>query len=71
MFQRMTSGSFSLCGLYCIGDYAEVVVIDPQDMNILFTLSSRIEPDWLAAFTIISQPSKQGMNVSKYITSFS
>ncbi|CAG9537565.1 unnamed protein product [Cercopithifilaria johnstoni] len=56
---HMTKGSFSLCGLYCIGDYAEVMVIDPQDMNILFTLNSRVEPDWIAAFTIISHPSKQ------------
>uniref|UniRef100_A0A1I7VUE0 WD repeat-containing protein 7 n=1 Tax=Loa loa TaxID=7209 RepID=A0A1I7VUE0_LOALO len=56
---RTISGSFSLCALYCIGDYAEVVVIDPQDMNILFTLSSRVEPDWIAAFTIISYPNKQ------------
>ncbi|VBB32022.1 unnamed protein product, partial [Acanthocheilonema viteae] len=56
---HMTKSSFNLCGLYCIGDYAEVVVIDPQDMNILFTLNSRVEPDWVAAFTIISHPSKQ------------
>uniref|UniRef100_A0A0R3RSS2 WD_REPEATS_REGION domain-containing protein n=1 Tax=Elaeophora elaphi TaxID=1147741 RepID=A0A0R3RSS2_9BILA len=56
---HLTSGSFRLCGLYCIGDYAEVVVIDPQDMNVLFTLNSRVEPDWIAAFTIINHPSKQ------------
>ncbi|VDK71899.1 unnamed protein product [Onchocerca ochengi] len=40
-------------------DYAEVVVIDPQDMNILFTLNSRVEPDWIAAFTIVSHSTKQ------------
>ncbi|VDP14894.1 unnamed protein product [Onchocerca flexuosa] len=51
---RTTNGSFSMCGLYCIGDYAEVVVIDTQDLNILFTLNSRVEPDWIAAFTIVS-----------------
>uniref|UniRef100_A0A915Q1S3 Anaphase-promoting complex subunit 4 WD40 domain-containing protein n=1 Tax=Setaria digitata TaxID=48799 RepID=A0A915Q1S3_9BILA len=56
---RSTTGCFSLCRLYCIGDYAEVVVIDPQDMNILFTLNSRVEPDWIAAFTLINQPTKQ------------
>lgn len=63
IFQRTTSGSFSLYGLYCIGDYAEVVVIDPQDMNILFTLSLRVESDWISAFAVISYSSKQGMNV--------
>nr|CTP81986.1 BMA-RBC-2 [Brugia malayi] len=56
---RTTNGSLSLCGLYCIGDYAEVVVIDPQDMNILFTLNSRVEPDWIAAFTFVSHSNKQ------------
>ncbi|VDK82216.1 unnamed protein product [Litomosoides sigmodontis] len=53
---RMTRGSPNLCGLYCIGDYSEVVVIDPQDMNILFTLNSRVEPDWITSFTIICHP---------------
>lgn len=67
IFQRMNRGSFSLCGLYCIGDYAEVVVIDPQDMNILFTLNSRVEPDWIAAFIVLTYQNKQGMNISKYI----
>ncbi|KAM3722833.1 WD repeat-containing protein [Dirofilaria immitis] len=71
---RITSGSISLCGLYCIGDYAEVMVIDPQDMSILFTLSSRVEPDWITAFTIFSRPTKQdallGMTTSGLIKSW-
>ncbi|VDK17340.1 unnamed protein product [Anisakis simplex] len=44
-------GILSTCRLYCIGEYAEVVVLDAQDLNVLFTLSSRVEPDWLTAIT--------------------
>uniref|UniRef100_A0A914PXQ0 Uncharacterized protein n=1 Tax=Panagrolaimus davidi TaxID=227884 RepID=A0A914PXQ0_9BILA len=41
--------------LYCIGDYADIVVIDPNDLNILFTFNSRIDPDWINALTIIKR----------------
>jgi WD40 repeat protein len=47
------SSSQSLTRLFCIGDYAEVIVIDAQDLNVLFTLSSRVEPDWINAITIV------------------
>ncbi|VDM47021.1 unnamed protein product [Toxocara canis] len=43
------SGAHNLCRLYCVGEYAEVIVLDPQDLNILFTLSSRVEPDWIVS----------------------
>uniref|UniRef100_A0A9J2PMT9 Uncharacterized protein n=1 Tax=Ascaris lumbricoides TaxID=6252 RepID=A0A9J2PMT9_ASCLU len=42
-------GSHNLCRLYCVGEYAEVIVLDPQDLNVLFTLSSRVEPDWISS----------------------
>lgn len=32
-----------------MGEYAEVIVLDPQDLNVLFTLSSRVEPDWISS----------------------
>uniref|UniRef100_A0A7E4VMZ0 WD_REPEATS_REGION domain-containing protein n=1 Tax=Panagrellus redivivus TaxID=6233 RepID=A0A7E4VMZ0_PANRE len=43
----------SLTRLFCIGDYAEVLVIDAQDLNVLFNLTSRVEPDWINAITIV------------------
>ncbi|VDN07727.1 unnamed protein product [Thelazia callipaeda] len=59
MLHRNTSDSFNIYNLYCMGDYSEIVVINPQDMIILFTLSSRVDPDWIAAFTFITLPTKQ------------
>uniref|UniRef100_A0A914YHK6 Uncharacterized protein n=1 Tax=Panagrolaimus superbus TaxID=310955 RepID=A0A914YHK6_9BILA len=49
------SSTHSTSYLYCIGDYADVVVIDGNDLNILFTLNSRVEPDWINAITVIKQ----------------
>ncbi|MFH4974008.1 hypothetical protein AB6A40_000717 [Gnathostoma spinigerum] len=46
------------CRLYCIGDYAEIIVLDPQDLNTLFTLSSRVEPDWICAISIFLLPGR-------------
>uniref|UniRef100_A0A914XMN7 Uncharacterized protein n=1 Tax=Plectus sambesii TaxID=2011161 RepID=A0A914XMN7_9BILA len=34
--------------LFCVGDYPEIIVMDPQDLTVLFTLSSRVEPDWVS-----------------------
>ena len=54
------SPSQSLTRLFCIGDYAEVIVIDAQDLNVLFTLSSRVEPDWINAVTIVRTQALHG-----------
>uniref|UniRef100_A0A914GXQ8 WD_REPEATS_REGION domain-containing protein n=1 Tax=Globodera rostochiensis TaxID=31243 RepID=A0A914GXQ8_GLORO len=40
--------------LFCIGDYADVIVLHPYDLNVLFTLGSRIEPDWIASIALAS-----------------
>jgi WD40 repeat protein len=39
--------------LLCVGDYAEILVVDGQDLNVLFNLSSRVEPDWINALTVV------------------
>uniref|UniRef100_A0AC35TKC0 WD_REPEATS_REGION domain-containing protein n=1 Tax=Rhabditophanes sp. KR3021 TaxID=114890 RepID=A0AC35TKC0_9BILA len=39
--------------LFCCGDYAEILVMDPNDLNVLFTLTSRVEPDWMAALSVV------------------
>lgn len=39
--------------LFCCGYYEEVCVIDPYSLEILFQLSSRINPDWISAFHVL------------------
>lgn len=54
--------------LFCIGDYSDIQVMDPQDLTVVFSISSRVEPDWISCFTIISHPEKEdqliGMTLS-------
>ncbi|KAL3108643.1 hypothetical protein niasHT_015565 [Heterodera trifolii] len=38
--------------LFCIGDYADVIVLHPYDLNVLFTLGSKIEPEWTASIAL-------------------
>ncbi|CAJ0597261.1 unnamed protein product [Cylicocyclus nassatus] len=44
--------------LFCIGDYSDIVVMDPQDLTVVFLLSSRVEPDWVCSYEIVQRPSK-------------
>ena len=41
--------------LFCCGFYEEVCVIDPYSLDVLFQLSSRINPDWISAFHVLRQ----------------
>uniref|UniRef100_A0A0N4ZTC2 WD_REPEATS_REGION domain-containing protein n=1 Tax=Parastrongyloides trichosuri TaxID=131310 RepID=A0A0N4ZTC2_PARTI len=39
--------------LFCCGDYAEIVIMDPNDLSIIFSLTSRVEPDWISALSVV------------------
>ncbi|XP_075211701.1 WD repeat-containing protein Rbcn-3B isoform X3 [Lycorma delicatula] len=39
--------------LFCNGYYAEVLVMDPFSLEVLFTLSSRVNPDWISALHVL------------------
>ena len=39
--------------LFCCGFYEEVTVLDPYSLDVLFSLSSRINPDWVSAFHVL------------------
>ncbi|KAH7697815.1 CBR-RBC-2 protein, partial [Aphelenchoides avenae] len=49
---RMSSHHFQI-RLLCVGDYAEILVVDGHDLNVLFSLSSRVEPDWINTLTVV------------------
>ncbi|KAL6725465.1 hypothetical protein Aduo_007515 [Ancylostoma duodenale] len=44
--------------LFCIGDYSDIVVMDPQDLTVVFQLSSRVEPDWVCSYDIVHRANK-------------
>uniref|UniRef100_A0A8R1DG08 t-SNARE coiled-coil homology domain-containing protein n=1 Tax=Caenorhabditis japonica TaxID=281687 RepID=A0A8R1DG08_CAEJA len=54
--------------LFCIGDYSDIQVMDPQDLTVKFSISSRVEPDWISCYTLITRPEKEdqiiGMTLS-------
>ncbi|WKY03000.1 hypothetical protein Q1695_016360 [Nippostrongylus brasiliensis] len=44
--------------LFCIGDYSDIIVMDPQDLTVVFQLSSRVEPDWICSYEIVQRSNK-------------
>ncbi|VVC26686.1 Hypothetical protein CINCED_3A013205 [Cinara cedri] len=39
--------------LFCNGYYAEVVIMNPFTLEIIFSLSSRVNPDWISALYVL------------------
>ncbi|XP_029037876.1 WD repeat-containing protein 7 isoform X10 [Osmia bicornis bicornis] len=46
--------------LFCSGYYPEVLVMDPFSLEILFTLSSRVNPDWISALHVLRPAKRKG-----------
>ena len=44
--------------LFCIGSYAHVLVVDPMTLDILYTLVSREQHQWINALCINILPNK-------------
>lgn len=44
------------CRLFCVGHYAEILVIDPKTFNIKFRLSSKDQPNWISSIHILQPP---------------
>ncbi|XP_016841798.1 WD repeat-containing protein 7 isoform X4 [Nasonia vitripennis] len=53
--------------LFCSGYYPEVLVMDPFSLEVLFTLSSRVNPDWISALHIL-RPAKRKDDVVLALT---
>lgn len=39
--------------LFCHGYYAEIIIINPFTLEIILTLSSRVNPDWISALCVL------------------
>lgn len=44
------------CRLFCIGHYAEILVIDPKNFSVKFRLSSKDQPDWISSIHTLQPP---------------
>ena len=52
-FQAYRSPDSHLVRLFCCGFYEEIVIMDPMTLSVVYTLSSRINPDWISAFHVL------------------
>lgn len=43
--------------LFCNGYYAEILVMDPFSLEVIFSLSSKVKPDWISALHVSSTAS--------------
>ncbi|KAI4483381.1 hypothetical protein M0802_013427 [Mischocyttarus mexicanus] len=46
--------------LFCSGNYPEVLVMDPFSLEVLFTLSSQVNPDWISALHVLRPAKRKG-----------
>ncbi|CAH0550599.1 unnamed protein product [Brassicogethes aeneus] len=53
--------------LFCNGYYPEIIVMDPFSLEILFTLSSKQNPDWISALHVL-RPAKRKDDVVLALT---
>lgn len=53
--------------LFCNGYYAEVMVMDPFSLEVLFCLSSKVNPDWISSLHVL-RPAKRKDDVVLAIT---
>ncbi|GFQ73668.1 WD repeat-containing protein 7 [Trichonephila clavata] len=58
--------------LFCNGYYAEILVMDVLTLDVLFTLSSRVNPDWISAIHVLRPVKRQddvvvGLSASGYV----
>lgn len=45
--------------LFCNGYYAEIIIMDPFSLEILFSLSSKMNPDWISALHVLRPSSRK------------
>lgn len=47
--------------LFCNGYYSEILVMDASTLDIIYTLTSRVNPDWISAMHVIRPAKRQGL----------
>lgn len=57
--------------LLCNGHYPEILVMDATSLEVLYSLVSKISPDWISSMSIIRSHRTQGERQNKHESAFS
>lgn len=56
--------------LFCNGYYAEVIIMNPFTLEIIFSLSSRVNPDWISALYVLKPHTCKGNKLNTLNTNY-
>lgn len=59
-FYEFTVGTQREGRLLCHGHYPEILVVDATSLEVLYSLLSKISPDWISSMTIVRSDRTQG-----------
>lgn len=59
-FYQFTIGTEREGRLLCNGHYPEILVVDATSLEVLYSLVSKISPDWISSMSIIRSHRTQG-----------
>lgn len=59
-FYQFTIGTQREGRLLCHGHYPEILVVDATSLEVLYSLVSKISPDWISSMSIIRSHRTQG-----------
>ena len=48
--------------LFCNGYYAEILIMDVTTLEVIYTLTSRVNPDWISAMHVLRPAKRQGLH---------
>ena len=49
--------------LFCHGSYPDILVYNPFTLEVIFTLNSRMQPDWISAMCLLRPAKREGKDV--------
>ena len=52
--------------LVCNGYYPEIHIVHPRRLEILFSLSAQIQPDWVTALCVLRPVNREGIKAIRY-----
>lgn len=65
-FYQFTIGTQREGRLLCNGHYPEILVMDATSLEVLYSLVSKISPDWISSMSIIRSHRTQGERQNKH-----
>lgn len=52
--------------LFCNGYYAEILIMDSTTLEVLYTLTSKVNPDWISAMHVLRPAKRQGFTFKSF-----